>query len=88
MFEIPEFDRSKIEHEFYDILEKYGEEFDEKGIIKLLVTEAEAAAHLYAWKAVWQNYKYLHNKHLKETNKLMSIIAGCFIQDTESEVEK
>ena len=88
MFEIPEFDRSKIAHEFYVILEKYGGDFDKKGIIELLVIEAEAAARLYAWKCVCHNSKYLHNKHLKEINKLMSIIAGCFIQDTEREVEK
>lgn len=87
MFEIPKFDRSKIAHEFYVILEEYGD-FDTEGIINLLVTEAEAAARSYAWKYVCQNSKYLRDKHLKEINKLMSIIAGCFIQDTESEEEK
>lgn len=88
MFEIPEFDRSKIAHEFYVILEKHGEDFEKQKIYELLVIEAEAAAREYAWKAVCENSKYLHNKHLKETNKLMAIIAGCFIQDTEKEAEK
>ena len=88
MFEIPEFDREKLEEQFYCDIEKYAQEYNKKEIVRLLVTEAESAAHLYAWKCVCQNSKYLHNKHLRETNKLMSIIAGLFIPDTDSEVEK